>query len=216
MRGIKNSAGIVRCCLNNWSAFCDPRTVGQEASNTLATRRPSNLLKDVCAAMLMGPERFGCGSVGGNSEQGFWRKNHAAGDQSSKSRTPRLWRIAVEYMAVVGIIGITALLATHIAVRADPPDTGRTEQWGPQEDDLQTRLVPLADHFTLGQPMRFRLELKNVGQTLVYYDTQQVAINGSLVVRGPRVAPLPLHGPVVPNGRRPAARADARQCGLSL
>ena len=110
-------------------------------------------------------------------------------NQSLESRIPRLWKIAVECIAAVGITGMAALLATHAAVGADPPASGRTEQWGPREGDRRTRLVPLADHFTLGQPMRFRLELKNVGQTVIYYDTQQVAIDGSLAVCDSRGAP---------------------------
>jgi hypothetical protein len=112
-------------------------------------------------------------------------------NQSLEGRIRRLGKIAVECIAAVGIAGAAALLATHAAVAADPPASAQTEAWGPRDDDRQTRLVPSADHFTLGQPMEFRLELKNVGKTAIYYNTQQVAINGSLEVRDPQGRTLP-------------------------
>ncbi len=98
----------------------------------------------------------------------------------------RLWSIVVTCIAPVGIAGVVALLMMGGAVAGDPLNPARSDPWGPQEGDLRTRLVPLADHFTLGQPMTLRLELKNVGQAVVHYDPQQVAINGSLAVRDPQ------------------------------
>jgi hypothetical protein len=127
-----------------------------------------------------------------NSAQGsFGGQIMLVSNQSRESCIPRLCRTVVKWIAAVGVAGMTALLVNNAAVVADPPASGQTEQWGPCEGDRRTRLVPLADHFTLGQPMRFRLELKNVGQTIIYYDTQQVDINASLAVRDPRGRTLP-------------------------
>ena len=107
-------------------------------------------------------------------------------NQPSESRIQRLWCSVVAGIAALGVVGAATLLTIRGAVGADPPAAAATEPWGPQGGNLRTRLVPLADHFTLGQPMRFRLELKNVGQAVVHYDPQQVDINGSLAVRDPQ------------------------------
>ncbi|MCD4728358.1 MAG: hypothetical protein K8R46_11890 [Pirellulales bacterium] len=111
-------------------------------------------------------------------------------NQPSESRIRRLWSIAITCIAAMGVAGAAGFLSIRGTVGADPPDTTRSEQWGPQEGNLRTRLAPLADHFTLGQPMRLRLELKNVGQAVIHYDPQQVAINGSLAVHDPQGHPV--------------------------
>jgi hypothetical protein len=90
----------------------------------------------------------------------------------------------------VSVVVAAALPTTSRAIGADPPAPPKAESWGPREGNFQTRLVPLADHFVLGQPMKFRLKLKNVGQTAVHYDPQQVGINGSLKVLDPEGHPI--------------------------
>jgi hypothetical protein len=107
-------------------------------------------------------------------------------NRTMKSRVARLGSIVTKFIAAAGVAGVTALLVIRAAVGAEPPAKAQTEQWGPQQGDLQTRLVPLADHFTLGQPMKFRLELKNVGRTVIHYDPQAVDMNGSLSVKDPQ------------------------------
>jgi hypothetical protein len=107
------------------------------------------------------------------------------GKRHLESRAAWLWSIAATWIARVGISCAAALTTANAALAANPSDPTRTEQWGVQEGDLRTRLVPLADHFTLGQPMRFRLELQNVGKAVAHYDPQQVDI-GSLAVRDPQ------------------------------
>jgi hypothetical protein len=64
------------------------------------------------------------------------------------------------------------------------------ESWGWELAGLRTRLVPLEKQFVLGQPMKFRLELKNFGQGAVRYDSQGVGLNGSLLVRDPQGRPV--------------------------
>ena len=58
-------------------------------------------------------------------------------------------------------------------------------EWGPEKDGIATRLVPLEKEYVLGRPMRFRLEMTNRTLTELLYDSQQVAVNHSLVITGP-------------------------------
>jgi hypothetical protein len=76
-----------------------------------------------------------------------------------------------------------------IAFAAAASDT----DWGPEVGGRRTRLVPLASPkkpFSLGQPMKFRLEMKNVGQSDISYDDQQVEVNNSMRVFGPDGKPV--------------------------
>jgi Leucine-rich repeat (LRR) protein len=109
--------------------------------------------------------------------------------QLLQSRLARFWSVWASFVVAATVAGVAVPAVTR-AVAAEPTDKKEGESWGPEAGNLRTRLVPLADHFTLGQPMKFRLELKNVGQTVVHYDPQQVDINGSVAVRDPQGRPL--------------------------
>ena len=111
-------------------------------------------------------------------------------NRSMENRIARLGKLVIQFVAAAGVAGVTALLAIRGEAVAAPPAAARPEQWGPQQGDLRTRLAPLADHFVLGKPMRFRLELKNVGRAVVHYDPQGVDMNGSLTVRDPQGRPV--------------------------
>ena len=45
-----------------------------------------------------------------------------------------------------------------------------SDDWGPEQDGLQTRLVALEDERVLGQPVRLRLEMRNTGTVPKDYD----------------------------------------------
>ena len=49
--------------------------------------------------------------------------------------------------------------------------------------DVRTSLVPVGTNFVLGQPMQFRLEMENVGKRTIEYDSQQVALNHSMLIK---------------------------------
>jgi hypothetical protein len=74
--------------------------------------------------------------------------------------------------------------------QASPCADNAGELWGWELAGLRTRLAPVEKQFALGQPMMFRLELKNFGQAAVPYDSQAVATNGSLAVRDPQGRPV--------------------------
>lgn len=56
---------------------------------------------------------------------------------------------------------------------------------------VQSRLSLVTARPQVGQPLRVRLELKNVGSVPIRYDSQQAEVNGSLSVTGPDGKPAP-------------------------
>jgi hypothetical protein len=87
-------------------------------------------------------------------------------------------------MAVLGIWA--CILLVNVGAAGEMP-------WGPEVGGRCTRLVPLASSekpFVLGQPMKFRLEMKNVGQSDISYDDQQVEVNNSMRLFGPDGKPV--------------------------
>jgi hypothetical protein len=53
----------------------------------------------------------------------------------------------------------------------------------PKLKGLRTQLTALQQEYELGQPMPFRLELVNEGENELGYDEQQVAVNGSMIIK---------------------------------
>ena len=66
--------------------------------------------------------------------------------------------------------------------------------WGADRDGLCTRLLPAQKEYVVGQPVRFRLEMKNFGSQNRTYDPQQVDVNGSLIITDPDGKPVPYIG----------------------
>ena len=66
----------------------------------------------------------------------------------------------------------------------------QSEEWGPANGDLRTRLLPSQKDFVLGQPAKFRLEMKNFGNRRRTYDPQRVAANNSITIDGPDGKPV--------------------------
>jgi|GEM_PF-6502449 len=58
--------------------------------------------------------------------------------------------------------------------------------WGRALDGLQTRLTAEKDRVKAGEPVRLKLELRNVGAEVKQFDAQRVAVNNPLIVRGPK------------------------------
>lgn len=62
-------------------------------------------------------------------------------------------------------------------------DSNQSTEWGPTIKDLKTRLIPLQQQFAIGQPMKFRLEMKNDGNSQIMYDSQQVDVNNAMNIK---------------------------------
>ncbi len=58
-----------------------------------------------------------------------------------------------------------------------------SDEWGPVQNGLKTRLIPLNEQYLIGQPMKFRLEMTNVGDSAILYGSSQVAVNDSMIVK---------------------------------
>jgi hypothetical protein len=126
-------------------------------------------------------------------EGGEWRLIDRTGKVLKQSKT------CLEYRDAPANTGHRNCGALGGEPPAKVPQTRRsvdstTDSRGWELAGLRTRLVPLAKQFTLGQPMKFRLELKNFGPTAVHYDSQAVAGNSSLVVRDPQGQLVPYIG----------------------
>ena len=90
------------------------------------------------------------------------------------------------------LFGVILAPVTKAGERDDGANATESRGW--ELAGLRTRLVPLAKQFTLGQPMKFRMELKNFGKEAVPYDSQAMDVNGSLQVRDPQGRPVPYIG----------------------
>lgn len=78
------------------------------------------------------------------------------------------------------------MLVTCESAPLSPSATSvKKDEWGPIVNGVKTRLVPSNEKYVLGQPMEFRLEMTNVGESTVKYDSQQVKVNNSMLIRGP-------------------------------
>jgi hypothetical protein len=73
-----------------------------------------------------------------------------------------------------------------------PSSNARGEdEWGIEHDGLRTRLVPAQQVYVIGQPAKFRLELKNFGNRERAYDSQGVDVNGRIQVKNQDGKPVP-------------------------
>ena len=92
----------------------------------------------------------------------------------------------------------------EIVVPVGPPPVTVASQapWGTTSErgGLRTRLVPLQDVFALGKPMKFRLEMQNLGPHDDYYQKRPHDAGDCLQVFGPLGEPVPYIG-----GSHPAA-----------
>ncbi|MBI2029239.1 hypothetical protein HYT02_02380 [Candidatus Gottesmanbacteria bacterium] len=58
-------------------------------------------------------------------------------------------------------------------------------EWGPTQNQLRTKLVPLQQKYIVGQSMKFRLEMINTGNSIIMYDSQQAGVNNAMVIIEP-------------------------------
>jgi hypothetical protein len=63
--------------------------------------------------------------------------------------------------------------------------------WGEAKDGVATSLTLVTVKPTLGQSLIVKLEMRNMGTAPATYDSQQAAVNGSLIVKGPDDAKVP-------------------------
>ena len=70
-------------------------------------------------------------------------------------------------------------------LRQSKTSTPTAIEWGPMQNQLRTRLVPLQQKYIVGQPMKFRLEMTNTGNSTIMYDSQQVDVNNAMIVTEP-------------------------------
>lgn len=95
-------------------------------------------------------------------------------------------------MAITGAFALLlggAMLVTQ-GRAADQPAGGEFAG-GKAVHGLQTRLTAEKDQVKAGEPIRLKLELRNVGTENRSYDSQQVAVNDPLLVRGPKGDDIP-------------------------
>jgi hypothetical protein len=90
----------------------------------------------------------------------------------------------------VAVIGILAVVGGTLA----SDDAKNDERWGDAVKGLASRLSLTTKEPRLGEPVRVRLEVKNVGEGPATYDSQQAAVNNSLIVKGPDGAAVPYIG----------------------
>ena len=58
------------------------------------------------------------------------------------------------------------------------------EEWAPRLKGVRTLLTAKRKGFVVGEPIYFRLELINQGESILSYDCQQVAVNNSMSIEG--------------------------------
>jgi hypothetical protein len=69
--------------------------------------------------------------------------------------------------------------------RAAQEQERRLEELAPRLKGVRTFLTPEREAFKLGEPIHFRLQLINGGDSVLFYDSQQVAVNYSMTITGP-------------------------------
>jgi hypothetical protein len=86
-----------------------------------------------------------------------------------------------------------AFVALHVAPIGEAATTqlAADTDWGEAVGGLQTRLTAEQAQVKAGEPVRLKLELRNVGAEVRRVDAQQVAVNDPLIVRGPKGEEIP-------------------------
>ncbi|HJQ97438.1 MAG TPA: hypothetical protein VJ826_03935 [Candidatus Polarisedimenticolaceae bacterium] len=95
------------------------------------------------------------------------------------------------------------MLLIESCVLALAATSGAEQQWGPAQEGVRTSLSTPQTEFVLGKPMVFRLEIENIGERVVRYDSQQVAVNSSMSVVGSDGAQIPYVAMTVQTGGGP-------------
>jgi beta-lactamase regulating signal transducer with metallopeptidase domain len=108
---------------------------------------------------------------------------------AGKYRLVTTWR-CVDQPAKGGKLPAPLVMKTEFvyAYAQEPPPA---DFWGRAVNGLQTRLSAAKDRVNAGEPIRLKLELRNVGTENRSYDSQQVAVNNPLIVRGPKGEEIP-------------------------
>ncbi len=80
-------------------------------------------------------------------------------------------------------------IASADTKEADPAK--ESDGWGPEREGLRARLVPAQKEYVIGQPAKFRLEMKNFGRHAHRYDSQGVAVRDTIRINDPDGKPVP-------------------------
>ncbi|MCD4727925.1 MAG: hypothetical protein K8R46_09700 [Pirellulales bacterium] len=77
-----------------------------------------------------------------------------------------------------------------------------SDGWGLEREGLRTRLMPVQKEYVIGQPAKFRLEMKNFGEHARRYDSQGVAVHNTIRISDPDGKPVPYVAGMFQTGRR--------------
>ena len=91
---------------------------------------------------------------------------------------------------IVLIFAIAAGVLMNQNGKVNPDDI----PWGPEQDGIRVRLVPLSGGFRVGKPMPFSLEMKNVSEGIIEYDSQGIGLNDSFLVKDASGTEVPYVG----------------------
>jgi hypothetical protein len=80
---------------------------------------------------------------------------------------------------------VTVLIAGWLVSMSPNPGGEGDTPWGKSANGVESRLTLVTAKPTLGQQLLVKLELRNTGTAPAKYDSQQAAVNGSLIVKGP-------------------------------
>ena len=99
------------------------------------------------------------------------------------------------------LVAGVALVLAQCVMEAEGADF---QPWGAATGGVRTCLMPVGTNFALGQPMQFRLEMENVGKRTIEYDSQQVAVNESMLIKDSAGKECPFIAPGCQTGGSPA------------
>ncbi len=59
----------------------------------------------------------------------------------------------------------------------------KDDSWGEEQNGFRTQLIPQSTEFVIGQPMRFALVVKNVSNSLKWFDAQGVGVHDTVLIK---------------------------------
>lgn len=86
---------------------------------------------------------------------------------------------------IIIIVGVVGYFVMNKLASNNKQQTPTAIEWGPTQNWLKIKLVPLQQKYVVGQPMKFRLEMINIGNSTIMYDSQQVDVNNAMIIMGP-------------------------------
>jgi hypothetical protein len=126
-------------------------------------------------------------------------------ESRARERTGRTQTLSIEIKMrtarnIVLLMAATILGGCQTAPLNHNQETG---PWGPEEGGLRTRLCEITNSYARGYLKLLSLSMENVSARTIQYDDQQVACNGSLIVKRNGVELVPFRGEVVSTAGQP-------------